>query len=150
MLGLRPTTTGIYGLAPWFRDVEAWKDRVTLPQHFKAHGYKTFTAGKIYHGGVGGPAKRAVEFDVWGPNATIGAKPEKKLIPPTPMGNHPLMDWGVFPHRDEDKGDYILASWAIEQLEAMPPEQPFLFGCRLLSATRTVLRDAKMVRPVPE
>jgi choline-sulfatase len=128
MLGLRPTTTGIYGLAPWFRDVEAWKDRVTLPQHFKAHGYKTFTAGKIYHGGVGGPAKRAVEFDVWGPNATIGAKPEKKLIPPTPMGNHPLMDWGVFPHRDEDKGDYILASWAIEQLEAMPPEQPFFLA----------------------
>jgi hypothetical protein len=30
MLGLRPTTTGIYGLEPWFRNVEAWKDRVTL------------------------------------------------------------------------------------------------------------------------
>jgi hypothetical protein len=53
MLSLRPTTTGIYGLAPWFANLEAWSDRVTLPQHFKAHGYKTFTAGKIYHGGVG-------------------------------------------------------------------------------------------------
>ena len=40
MLGLRPTTTGIYGLAPWFRNVPAWKDRVALPQHFAAHGYR--------------------------------------------------------------------------------------------------------------
>jgi len=39
MLGLRPTTTGIYGLAPWFRDLPQWRDRVTLPQHFAARGY---------------------------------------------------------------------------------------------------------------
>ncbi len=75
MLGLRPTTTGIYGLAPWFRKVETLKDRVTLPQHFKAHGYRTYTAGKVYHGGVGGPAERAAEFDVWGPSPGIGVKP---------------------------------------------------------------------------
>ncbi len=128
MLGLRSTTTGIYGLAPWFRDVEAWQDRVTLPQHFRAHGYRTYTCGKIYHGGVGGPAERAVEFDVWGPAGGIGAKPEQKLIPPTPMGNHPLMDWGVFPHRDEDKGDYQVASWAIEQLQNPPADQPFFLA----------------------
>ena len=128
MLGLRPTTTGIYGLAPWFRDVEALKNRVTLPQHFKAHGYKTYTCGKIYHGGAGGPAKRAVEFDVWGSAGGIGAKPEQKLIPPTPMGNHPLMDWGVFPHRDEDKGDYQVASWTIEQLRNRPADQPFFMA----------------------
>jgi arylsulfatase A-like enzyme len=128
MLGLRPTTTGIYGLSPWFRNVEAWKDRVTLPQHFKAHGYRTYTSGKIYHGGVGGPEKRALEFDVWGPAGGIGAKPEKKLIGPTPMGNNPLMDWGVFPHRDEDKGDYQVASWSIEQLKSAPKDQPFFIA----------------------
>jgi choline-sulfatase len=128
MLSLRPTTTGIYGLAPWFRNLEAWSDRVTLPQHFKAHGYKTFTAGKIYHGGVGGPAMRAREFDEWGPAGGIGVTPKEKLIPPTPMGNHPLMDWGVFPHRDEDKGDYQVASWAVEQLRNMPHDQPFFLA----------------------
>ena len=32
MLGLRPTTTGIYGLAPWFRKLPELKNRVTLPQ----------------------------------------------------------------------------------------------------------------------
>jgi arylsulfatase A-like enzyme len=44
------------------------------------------------------------------------------------MGNHPLMDWGVFPHRDEDKGDYQIASWAIEQIRAAPKEQPFFLA----------------------
>lgn len=127
MVGLRPTTTGIYGLAPWFRNVDEWKDRVTLPQHFKAHGYRTLTAGKIYHGGIA-PRLRAAEFDVWGPAGGIGVKPESKLIGPTPMGNNPLMDWGVFPHRDEDKGDYQVASWAISQLENAPKDQPFFLA----------------------
>jgi choline-sulfatase len=128
MLGLRPTTTGIYGLSPWFRNVEAWQDRVTLPQHFKAHGYRSYTSGKIDHGAAGGPQKRAAEFDVWGPVGGIGAKPEKKLIPPTPMGNHPAMDWGVFPHRDEDKGDYHVASWTFEQIKKAPKDQPLFIA----------------------
>jgi arylsulfatase A-like enzyme len=128
MLGLRPTTTGVYGLAPWFRTLDDWKDRVTLPQHFKANGYKTLTVGKIYHGGVGGPRLREKEFDVWGDAGGIGVKPPQKLIPPTPMGNHPLMDWGVFPHKDEDKGDYQVASWAIEQIETLPKDEPFFLA----------------------
>ncbi len=128
MLSLRPTTTGVYGLAPWFRQIDTWKDRVAMPQHFKAHGYRTYSTGKIYHGAAGGPKHRKQEFDVWGPPSGIGARPEKKLIPPTPMGNHPLMDWGVFPHEDEDKQDYRVASWAVEQLETMPKDQPFFLA----------------------
>jgi choline-sulfatase len=128
MLGLRPTTTGIYGLAPWFRAVEEWRDRVTLPQHFKAQGYRTFTAGKIYHGNPGNAEQRAFEFDVWGPPGGIGVIPPQKLIPPTPMGNHPLMDWGSFPHQDEDKQDYKVASWAVDQLLSMPKNQPFFLA----------------------
>jgi len=128
MLGVRPTTTGIYGLAPWFRSLDPWQDRVTLPQHFQAAGYRTMTTGKIYHGGVGGPQARAREFDIWGPSGGIGVTPPEKLIPPTPMGNHPLMDWGTFPHRDEDKGDYQVATWAVEQIEQADREQPFFLA----------------------
>ena len=128
MTGLRPTTTGIYGLSPWFRTLDEWKDRVTLSQHFKQHGYRTYTVGKIHHGGVGGPLQRLQEFDVWGQAGGIGVKPDAKLIPPTPMGNHPLMDWGVFPHQDEQKGDYQVASWAIEQLKQAPKDQPFFLA----------------------
>jgi len=101
---------------------------VTLPQHFKSHGYRTFTTGKIYHSFRGGPERGPVEFDAAGPPGGVGARPPKKLIPPTPMGNHPLMDWGVFAHRDEDKQDYKVASWAVEQLRNMPKEQPFFLA----------------------
>ncbi|HEY5313849.1 MAG TPA: sulfatase-like hydrolase/transferase, partial [Pirellulales bacterium] len=65
---------------------------------------------------------------VWGSAGGVGVKPPQKLIPPTPMGNHPLMDWGVFPHRDEDKGDYKVASWGVEQLRGMRADQPFFLA----------------------
>ncbi|MEY2880451.1 MAG: Choline-sulfatase, partial [Verrucomicrobiota bacterium] len=155
MLSLRPTTTGIYGLSPWFRTLPEWKDRVSLPHHFKAHGYRTLSTGKIYHGGAGGPgagaaakgkAKKknadpstpssassaspanAPEFDVIGSAGGVGVRPDHKLIRSSPMGNNPLVDWGVFPHNDEDKGDYQVASWAIEQLKAAPKDQPFFLA----------------------
>lgn len=50
MLGLRPSTTGIYLNSPWFRTTPANKDRVTMSQYFAQHGYSTLTTGKIYHG----------------------------------------------------------------------------------------------------
>ncbi len=128
MLSLRPTTTGIYGLAPWFRTLPAWSERVALPQHFKAHGYRTLSTGKIYHGNAGKGKPTQTEFDVWGSAGGIGVKPDKKLIGTTPMGNNPLMDWGVFPHNDEDKGDYQVASWTIEQLKSAPKDEPFFLA----------------------
>lgn len=139
LVGLRPTTTGVYGLAPWFRALPEWRDRVALPQHFANHGYRTLATGKIYHFGTGGPGRAKAkpgdqadepppEFQIRGTAGGIGVKPEKKLIPPTPMGDHPLMDWGVFPHRDEDKGDYQVASWASDQLRNMPRDKPFFLA----------------------
>ena len=126
MTGLRPTTTGIYSLQPWFRTVEKFKDHVTLPQYFKANGYKTLTAGKIYHGGYPPRKERSAEYDIWGPPAGVGVRPPEKLVT-TPGGNHPLVDWGTFPHKDEDKGDWKVASWAVDQLES-PPEEPFFMS----------------------
>ena len=160
LTGLRPTTTGIYGLSPWFRTVPGFEHRVTLPQHFAANGYKTLAVGKIFHTGSGAPgtdekgngkgkgkgnppgqgqgrgaravaaAGVPVEFQVRGPNPGIGPKPPRKLIPPAPMGDHPAMDWGVWPPDNDDsqKGDYQVASWAVEQIEAMPANQPFFLA----------------------
>ena len=51
LTGLRPSSTGIYGLAPGFRDVDATRTHVTLPQTFTSAGYFTSTCGKIYHDG---------------------------------------------------------------------------------------------------
>lgn len=122
MTGLRPGTTGIYGLAPWFRSVPQLRDRVTLPQAFKAAGYETLTTGKIYHGGYPPREQRDAEFDHWGPGSSVGARPEEKLVQ-TPGGNHPLVDWGTFPHRDEDKGDWKVADWAVERLDQLGSAQ---------------------------
>ncbi len=89
MTGRRPSTTGVYGLAPWFRQVEELRELVSLPQHLSQHGWKTLTAGKIYHG-RNGRQKKDREFDVIGPPAGVLARPERKLVD-TPA-NHPLPD----------------------------------------------------------
>lgn len=131
MLGLRPTTTGIYGLAPWFRTLPKWQDRVTLAQHFENNGYRTLSTGKIFHSWRKASRRdKKPEFQLTGPTGGVGTKPPKKLIPPTPMGNHPLMDWGVWPLDNDDtsKGDYKVASWAIEQIKSSSKDEPFFLA----------------------
>ena len=143
LLGLRPTTTGIYGLSPWFRTLPQWKDRVALPQHFENSGYLTAATGKIYHGGTGGgggggkgkgknkgaPAAKP-EFQVTAPLGGVGTKPPQKLVNPTPMGNHALVDWGVWPldNDDSEKGDYKVASWTVDQIKSAPKDKPFFIA----------------------
>ncbi len=128
MLSKRPSSTGIYGLAPWFRDVESLADLESLPQYFARHGYATYGGGKIYHGRYA-RAETDTEFQHLGPPIGVLAKPEEKMVK-TP-GDHGLMDWGTFPHKDEDKGDWRIASWAVDQLEGPlngPQEQPFFLA----------------------
>jgi arylsulfatase A-like enzyme len=124
MMGMRPDNTGIYGLGPWFRQLDEFKDLVALPQHLKANGYTTYSAGKIYHGGYG-RKKQDREFDHLGPGATGAPFPGKKLVDtPSTMK---LVDWGLFPHQDKDKGDYKIADWAVKTLDSKP-EGPFFLS----------------------
>ncbi|HIA20575.1 MAG TPA: choline-sulfatase, partial [Planctomycetaceae bacterium] len=123
MGGMRPGSTGIYGLAPWFRSLPEYSDLVTLPQHLSQHGYTTYSTGKIYHGRYGRqPAD--TEFDHLGPPAGVGIRPPSPLVV-TPSG-HRLVDWGVFPHEDEQKQDYKVAQYAIDTLKSKPAEPFFL------------------------
>ncbi len=128
LTGRRPSSTGIYGLAPWFREVETLKDIETLPQYLARQGYATYSTGKIYHGRYGRDEGDS-EFQVLGPRAGVGARPDEPLVH-SPSG-HALMDWGTFPHEDEDKGDWAVASWAVEQLQGSlkgPQERPFFLA----------------------
>lgn len=59
MTGCRPDTTRVWDLVTHFR--EALPEVVTLPQHFKNHGYHACSIGKIYHGS-GKPAKDAISW----------------------------------------------------------------------------------------
>jgi iduronate 2-sulfatase len=57
MTSLRPQTLGIYDLATNFR--QSRPDAVTIPQHFRQHGYKTQALGKIMHVGHGNNEDKA-------------------------------------------------------------------------------------------
>jgi len=124
LTGLRPSTTGIYGLEPYYREVPNLRSCVSLPRYLVQHGYHTLMTGKVYHADYG-RGDRDGEFQVIGPPAHVGARPERPLA--TLPQQHPLMDWGTFPHRDEDKGDWQIASWAVEQI-CSRPRQPFFLA----------------------
>lgn len=122
--GRRPGSTGIYGLAPWFRSVPELHDVVSIPQAFRGKGYHTAISGKIYHS-YPPPADRTMEFDEYGPACDFGPLPRQRLSPlETPER---LIDWGVFPEKDEQQNDWEIGSWATAFL-ARKHDKPFLLA----------------------
>lgn len=122
MMGLRPSTTGIYSLQPAFRTVPKYKDYVSLPKAFAASGYRTYTCGKIYHGAAG-----AGEFEEVGrPKLGKRARPTEKFV----SREVSRLDWGPWPPEDSGQRDFQTASWAVEQLKGMSAEdeKPFLMA----------------------
>src|SRR5579871_1532922 len=115
MSGLRPGSTGIYTLQPGFRASPVLKDYVMLPQYFRKNGYFTATSGKVYHDGSVPPRDRTNEFEVWGPAPSMPTPPKKIVNTPDTLK---LMDWGVFPERDEDEADWKIADACIGQLKS--------------------------------
>ncbi|MDP6044683.1 MAG: sulfatase, partial [Phycisphaerae bacterium] len=73
MTGLRPDTIKVWDLAAHFRD--AVPDAVTLPQHFKNHGYHTRSIGKIYHGG----GRAAIDRPSWSAPAKYAVALDRKV-----------------------------------------------------------------------
>ena len=125
LTGYRPSSTGIYGLSPWIREVPELKDLVTIPQYFSNNGYKTYSGGKIFHGGYG-RRETDKEFDSLGPAAGVKRQPPAKLAGKTPGGNNPWVDWGSFPLENNEIQDYEVASWAVELLKSKPQVPYFL------------------------
>lgn len=127
LTGRRPSSTGIYGLNPWLRTAPGLQDVVTLPQYFSRAGYHSATGGKVFHDAyppreLRGPGP---EFDEWGYHGSFGPAPPRKFVE-TPDAIK-LMDWGVFPERDEDQEDYKVASWAVKQIEK-PRDKPLFLS----------------------
>lgn len=125
LTGWRPSTSGVYGLNPWFRSHAPLQDRVTLPQYFMQHGYQVVTTGKIFHDAYPPREDRVNgrEFSVWGLHGGFAPRPAKKFVE-TP-DQIALMDWGVFPESDEDCFDYDVATYAVDQLASLPQDKPF-------------------------
>jgi arylsulfatase A-like enzyme len=128
LTGLRPTTTGVYALAPWFRTAAPLREHPTIFQWFRKHGYTTLTCGKIFHDAYPPKTDRndnGPEVDVWGPHGGFTPRPKVKFVT-TPDPN-PLVDWGAFPEQDADCFDSDLATWAVQQLKN-PPKRPFFLA----------------------
>ncbi|MBM3459561.1 MAG: choline-sulfatase, partial [Armatimonadetes bacterium] len=127
LTGLRPSTTGVYALEPWFRTAAPHRDHITLPQHFATQGYRTLTTGKIFHDAYPPPPGRQpeTEFTLWGHHGGFLPRPPRKFVVTSP-DNHPLVDWGVYPGRDEDQDDWKVADWAIQQIRLRRTDPYFL------------------------
>ena len=125
LMGMRPSSTGIYGLAPGLRTVEATKNRVSLPQYFRKQGYFTAGFGKVFHDGSIPKELQANEFEVWGPAPGMPIPKQKFVQTPSKMD---AVDWGVFPEDDRDQADWKTADNAIAQLQSRPKDKPFFLA----------------------
>ncbi len=138
MTGLRSTTSGVYDLATNFR--VATPSAVTLSQHFKQHGYRTESLGKIFHTGHGNHD----DPDSWsvapwrprGSNYAIAAnadpeaasRPGRKSADPRGAA----VESADVP--DDTYADGKIATEAIARLEAagQRPDQPFFLAVGFL------------------
>ncbi len=89
MTGRRPDTLKVWDLRRHFRDT--FPDIITLPQHFKNHGWLTRGIGKIFHNGNTSPQGDPASWSVpqsrhWAPHwkdwvvagGKVGEEPRKK------------------------------------------------------------------------
>lgn len=93
LTGLRPSTTGIYGLLPIFRASPVGRGVVTFPQAFQRGGYHTYAAGRIFHDNAMSPAERTAEFPE---RATLpGCSMPKQRFSKVPPLDDVGTDWGT-------------------------------------------------------
>jgi iduronate 2-sulfatase len=120
MTGLRPDQTGVFDLDLHFRT--QLPGVVTLPQHFRQHGYRATRVGKIYHydvpRGIGtdGLDDRESWDHVVNPRGR-DVDDEDEIVNPTP--ERPIsaaLSWLAAEGSDEEQTDGMIASEAIKLL----------------------------------
>ena len=120
MTGIRPSSSGVYlNPQPW-RPV--MQDAVTLPQHYRKHGYQAIGAGKIFHGRYNDP-------DSWDHylKQTGDPKPTPAVLN-DPHSRAGTIIWGVLDVEDQEMSDYKMASYAIDYL-GKQHDNPFFLAC---------------------
>jgi uncharacterized sulfatase len=117
LTGRYPTTTGITDNLVWPRT--KMPDVVTLPQHFRQHGYATARAGKIFHGGLD-------DEKSW----DEGGEPVRPRKPPTPQEQAQRRTNADRREAVEGEGDQLpdhrTATRAVELLEKLRDKPFFL------------------------
>ena len=122
LLGLRPSTTGIYDNGHWWRP--HLPDAVTLPEAFREAGYTVAGAGKVFHHTAGfNPPDLWDEYfplqfdDPWDRRGSAYPDIGPSSAPP----GHPLagvepfrheLDWGALSIEEHEYGDALSAARA--------------------------------------
>lgn len=132
LTGRHPTTTGVIGNRTWFGT--AHPDFVSLPRHFRRHGYATLRAGKVFHGGIddteawtegGEPRLHGAQTEP--PPASEAERVARQVQQDQNRAAHSDR-WTVLENDGADHGDSIVADRAIELLRTHK-DQPFFLGC---------------------
>lgn len=141
MTGLRPSTTGIYGMVHDGEirrdDKPTTKDILFLPEYFREHGYHTMGIGKLFHS----HAPEGVFDESGGRYKGFGPMPEKRFVwdgfglegkgKKIEGYGRTNTDWGAFPEADSLMPDYASANWAIERLNRKQ-DKPFFLAVGFL------------------
>lgn len=140
MTGLRPSTTGLYDNGHWW--LPNLPDVVTIPVHFRNHGYRVVGAGKIFHHTAGNnPPNQWDDFfrltfrnDPWFrsvklnyPWSKSGPYPEGFPFSSVKGLGHEN-DWGSLDIPDKDYDDALSAGYAIRFLK-QKQDRPFFLAC---------------------
>lgn len=123
MTGLRPSTTGIYGMTPDNKirrpGNPATKDITFLPEYFEQNGYHTMGIGKLFH--IYAPD--SVFQESGGRVKGFGPYPKKRFVwdgfGKGIKGKHgrTSTDWGAYPVQDSLMLDHYSVNWTIERLQ---------------------------------
>jgi arylsulfatase A-like enzyme len=136
MTGLRPSTTGIYGMIDDNKiksDNLVTEDIMLLPEYFRDQGYFTMGIGKLFH-------RHAPDslFDESGGRAKgFGPLPNQRFVwdgygtSDRDIYGRTSTDWGAFPDYDSLMPDHQSADWAIERLNR-DFDQPFFLAVGFL------------------
>jgi len=124
--GRRPSSTGFYSNRyPVSKEPEFLDSHVSLPAHFAASGYKTLTAGKVFHGGT--PIRKHAQ--VVGPRLGQWRKGLDQPVHKKPKGWHGTWDFGPQDYDETKFTDHVTATWVAEQLGSKHDKPFFLsFG----------------------
>jgi len=137
MTGLRPSTTGIYGMTPDNKirrpGNPSTQDITFLPEYFQQNGYHTMGIGKLFH--IHAPD--SVFNESGGRVKGFGPYPEKRFVwdgfGKGIKGTHgrTSTDWGAFPENDTLMPDHQSVNWLIERLHKNY-DKPFFMGLGFL------------------
>ncbi len=136
MTGLRPSTTGIYGMIDddSIRSQNVvTRDIVFLPEYFQQQGYHTMGIGKLFHQ----HAPTQCFDESGGRRGGFGPVPDQRFhwdghgTADRRRYGRTSTDWGAYPEADSLMPDYRSATWAVERLQRTH-DKPFFLAVGFL------------------